>query len=104
MYGAYRWKASALLLARLPPPLESALHLTDIAYSGIFGSSDQIPQRLVEQSVLSPDGAFDPSNSGTTHRYALTADYPISRVSLVRGQKIEKFPDRQDSNPSLLEL
>jgi len=54
---------------------KSAFNATAGAYSGVFGSSDQIPQRLVAAGILSPYGNFDPSDGGTTHRYALSTEY-----------------------------
>jgi hypothetical protein len=53
----------------------STFNVTGLAYNGSFGSSDQIPQRLVTTGILSPYGAFDPSDGGTTHRYALSSEY-----------------------------
>jgi hypothetical protein len=42
------------------------------AYDGAFNSSDQIPQRLVDAGLLSPDGYFDPTDGGHTYRYAIS--------------------------------
>ena len=49
------------------------LAVTGIVYNGAFGSSDQIPQRLVEAGDLSRYGYIDPSDGGNTYRYALSA-------------------------------
>jgi hypothetical protein len=45
------------------------------AYDGAFNSSDQIPQRLVDAGLLSPDGYVDPTDGGNTYRYALSAQW-----------------------------
>jgi hypothetical protein len=49
--------------------------LTASAYSGIFDSTDQIPERLVNDGDISRFGYVDPSDGGTTSRYALSAHW-----------------------------
>jgi hypothetical protein len=49
--------------------------LTGFAYDGAFDSTDQIPQRLVDSGLLGPYGYVDPTDGGTTHRYALSAQW-----------------------------
>ena len=49
--------------------------LTGIAYNGAFNSSDQIPQRFVDQGLLSRFGYIDPSDGGNTYRYALSTQF-----------------------------
>jgi hypothetical protein len=48
------------------------LGVNAFAYNGAFNSSDQIPQRLVDAGLLSPDGYIDPSDGGNTYRYAVS--------------------------------
>jgi len=45
------------------------------AYDGAFNSSDQIPQRLVDAGLLSPDGYVDPTDGGHTDRYAISTQF-----------------------------
>ena len=49
--------------------------VTGIAYNGSFGSSDQIPQRLVDEGVLDKYGYFNPSDAGNTYRYAMSTQF-----------------------------
>jgi hypothetical protein len=49
--------------------------INGFAYDGAFDSSDQIPQRLVDAGLLSPDGYIDPTDGGNTYRYALSAQW-----------------------------
>ncbi len=49
-------------------------NVTAWGYHGSFNSTDQIPQRLVDAGVLDRFGAFDPSDGGTTYRYALSSE------------------------------
>jgi hypothetical protein len=45
------------------------------AYDGAFDSSDQIPQRLVNAGIVSPDGYVDPTDGGHTYRYAISTQF-----------------------------
>jgi hypothetical protein len=53
----------------------SAFAVTAQAYRGDFNSTDQIPQRLVDEGVLSPDGYIDPTDGGRTYRYTLSTSW-----------------------------
>jgi hypothetical protein len=53
----------------------SDLNVTAWGYSGLFNSTDQIPQRLVDAGELSRYGAIDPSDGGYTSHYALSSEY-----------------------------
>ena len=48
---------------------------TASAYNGNFDSSDQIPQRLVYDGVLSRFGYVDPTDGGTTSYFTLSSHY-----------------------------
>jgi hypothetical protein len=50
-----------------------ALTVTATGYSGAFDSTDQIPQRLVDDGTIGRYGYVDPSDGGNTNRYALSA-------------------------------
>ncbi|MBV9439652.1 MAG: TonB-dependent receptor, partial [Candidatus Eremiobacteraeota bacterium] len=49
-------------------------NVTAWGYHGSFNSSDQIPARLVDAGVLDRYGAFDPSDGGSTYRYAVSSE------------------------------
>jgi hypothetical protein len=49
--------------------------ITGIAYNGAFGSTDQIPQRTVNQGLISRFGYEDPTDGGNTYRYALSSQF-----------------------------
>jgi hypothetical protein len=44
-----------------------------MGYDGHWRSSDQIPQRAVDQGLIDRFGAVDPTDRGDTHRYSLAA-------------------------------
>jgi hypothetical protein len=45
------------------------------AYSNSWDSTDQIPQRAVDQGLISRLGAIDPSDGGRTSRFSLYSDW-----------------------------
>ncbi len=53
----------------------NGLTLTAMGYSGNWDSTDQIPERAVEEGLISRFGAIDPSDGGSTYRYSLAADW-----------------------------
>jgi hypothetical protein len=54
---------------------ESAFSVTATGYRGDFNSTDQIPQRLVDEGAVPFDGYVDPTDGGRTYRYALSASW-----------------------------
>ena len=48
--------------------------LSIMAYQGKWNATDQIPQRAVDQGLLSRFGAIDPSDAGQTSRYSVSLD------------------------------
>lgn len=44
-------------------------------YRGDFDSTDQIPERLVDEGVIPSDGYFDPTDGGRTYRYVLSTSW-----------------------------
>lgn len=46
--------------------------LTAMAYSAAWHSTDQIPQRAVDQGLVGRFGSLDPSDGGNTERYSLS--------------------------------
>jgi hypothetical protein len=53
----------------------SAFSVTAMGYRGDFDSTDQIPQRLVDQGYIPRDGYVDPTDGGRTYRYTLATDW-----------------------------
>lgn len=47
-------------------------HVTGMAYANDWDSSDQIPQRAVDQGLLSRFGALDPTDGGRTYRRSVS--------------------------------
>jgi outer membrane receptor protein involved in Fe transport len=48
--------------------------LTAMGYDGRWDSTDQIPQRAVEEGAIDRFGFIDPSDGGRSHRYSLAAE------------------------------
>jgi outer membrane receptor protein involved in Fe transport len=48
--------------------------LTGMAYTGKWNATDQIPQRAVDQGLISRFGAIDPTDGGESSRYSLSLD------------------------------
>ncbi|WP_428425690.1 TonB-dependent receptor [Methylibium sp.] len=48
--------------------------ITAMGYSAAWNSTDQIPQRAVDQGLIGRFGAFDPTDGGRTARYSLSYD------------------------------
>jgi hypothetical protein len=53
----------------------SAFAVTAQAYRGDFDSSDQVPVRLVDAGLLDRFGYLDPTDGGSTYRYALSTSW-----------------------------
>lgn len=64
--GVLRWSRTTA---------SSDFNVTATAYGGAFDSSDQIPQRLVDDGALSRFGFIDGSDGGITHRTALSTQW-----------------------------
>jgi hypothetical protein len=48
--------------------------VTAQGYDGTWNSTDQIPQRAVQQGLVSRFGAIDPTDAGSSSRYSLNAE------------------------------
>ena len=70
----------------------SAFSVTAMGYRGDFDSTDQIPQRLVDEGVIPFDGYVDPTDGGRTYRYTLSTDWehddPHGSTKLYRVRRI----------------
>lgn len=49
--------------------------VTALAYNNTWTANDQIAQRAVDQGIITPFGALDPSDGGKTSRYSLSVDW-----------------------------
>ena len=49
--------------------------VTALAYKNNWTANDQIAQRAVDQGIITPFGALDPSDGGKTSRYSLSFDW-----------------------------
>jgi hypothetical protein len=54
---------------------KDAFAITAQGYRGDFNSTDQIPQRLVDEGVIDRSGYIDPTDGGRTYRYALSTSF-----------------------------
>lgn len=53
----------------------NGLTLTAMGYDGKWNSTDQIPERAVEEGLINRFGTIDPTDGGSTYRYSLAADW-----------------------------
>src|SRR5262249_16050461 len=58
-------------------PADSRSSITGMAYNAGWYSTDQIPQRAIDNGLIGRFGAIDPTDHGETSRYSLS--YNISR-------------------------
>ena len=61
----------------------SAFSVTAMGYRGDFDSTDQIPQRLVDEGVIPRDGYVDPTDGGRTYRYTLSTGLAARRPARI---------------------
>jgi outer membrane receptor protein involved in Fe transport len=54
---------------------DNGFSLTGMAYDNDWNSPDQIPQRAVDSSLITPLGSIDTGLGGASHRYSLSADW-----------------------------
>jgi outer membrane receptor protein involved in Fe transport len=52
--------------------------VTGMGYRATWNSTDQIPQRAIDQTIISRFGAIDPSDGGDTYRYSGTVEWQRS--------------------------
>jgi hypothetical protein len=52
----------------------NGLTVTAMGYDGRWDSTDQIPERAVEQGLIGRYGLIDPTDGGSSHRYSLAAE------------------------------
>jgi hypothetical protein len=54
---------------------QNGFSVSGMAYRGSWTSSDQIPQRAIDSSLVNRFGSLDSSTGGKTFRYSLSADW-----------------------------
>ena len=54
---------------------QDGFSITGMGYQASWNSTDQIPQRAVEDGEVGRFGAIDPTDGGGTRRYSLSAEY-----------------------------
>ena len=52
--------------------------LTGMAYSNGWNSTDQVPQRAIDQGVIGRFGSLDPTDGGTSSRFSLSGNWAQS--------------------------
>ncbi len=67
---------------------KDAYSVTVAAYHGRWNSTDQVPDRAIQEGLISRFGAIDPSDGGDSHRYSMVGewqrrgDYSLTKGSL----------------------
>lgn len=67
----------------------SGTSITAMAYTAAWHSTDQIPQRAVDQGLVGRFGALDPTDGGNTERYSLS--FATERESDTGGFKLNAY-------------
>ncbi len=53
---------------------DSGWSVTGMGYHGAWNATNQIPQRAIDQGLISPFGSIDPSDLGNSQRYSLQGE------------------------------
>jgi hypothetical protein len=53
----------------------NGLTVTAMGYNGTWNSTDQIPERAVDEGLISRFGAIDPTDGGSSYRFSLAGDW-----------------------------
>jgi hypothetical protein len=70
------------------------LTLTAMAYSNSWNSTDQVPQRAIDQGIIGRLGSLDPTDGGTSSRFSLSGNWAQS--SEYGQSKISAYVIRSD--------
>jgi hypothetical protein len=57
----------------------NGLSVTGMGYRASWDSTDQVPQRAIDQGIISRFGALDPNDGGDTYRYSGTLEWQRSK-------------------------
>ncbi|WP_082080098.1 TonB-dependent receptor [Cupriavidus basilensis] len=68
-------KLNGVLRYSLPLGGGERVAVTAMAYKNRWQSTDQVPQRAIDQGLISRFGYIDPSDGGASSRYSLSADW-----------------------------
>ncbi len=68
-------KLNGMLRYSLPLGGGEQLGVTAMAYRNAWTSTDQVPQRAIDQGLISRFGYIDPSDGGSSSRLSLSADW-----------------------------
>ncbi|QCC05311.1 TonB-dependent receptor (plasmid) [Cupriavidus necator H16] len=68
-------KLNGVLRYSLPLGGGERLGITAMAYKNAWNSTDQVPQRAIDQGLISRFGHIDPTDGGASSRYSLSADW-----------------------------
>ncbi|MET3972437.1 TonB-dependent receptor [Bradyrhizobium sp. S3.9.1] len=72
------------------------LSLTAMGYSNGWNSTDQVPQRAIDQSIIGRLGTLDPTDGGTSSRFSLSGNW--ARSSQYGQTKANAFVIRSSLN------
>ena len=79
---------------------ENGASLTALAYHGNWNSTDQVPERAIEEKIIDRFGEIDPSDGGNSSRYGLngewhrgTDDESTRVVAYATDYQLELFSD-----------
>ena len=75
---------------------QNAFSLTGLAYSGEWNSTDQVPDRAIDDGRISRFGNIDPSDGGRTARYSTVADFQHTSSSALT--RVTAFASRYRLN------
>ncbi|MBB1632043.1 TonB-dependent receptor [Cupriavidus sp. UME77] len=68
-------KLNGVLRYTLPLGGGESLGITAMAYKNAWNATDQVPQRAIDQGLISRFGYIDPTDGGASSRYSLSADW-----------------------------
>ncbi|MFJ1257765.1 TonB-dependent receptor [Cupriavidus sp. CuC1] len=68
-------KLNGVLRYTLPLGGGERLGITAMAYKNAWNATDQVPQRAIDQGLISRFGYIDPTDGGASSRYSLSADW-----------------------------
>jgi len=68
------------VLRYVVPVGEGSLGVTGMAYGGRWNSTDQVPQRAIDDGTIGRFGTLDASDGGDSARYSLSLDYTTPLV------------------------
>jgi len=72
----------------------NGFNVTAMAYSASWNSTDQIPQRAVDQGLIGYYGAIDPTDGGNSSRYSLSGEWRQSDGNVSRAASLYAIRSR----------